>query len=81
VICLAQVVLSLEDKYDKKLRALANSLYGGKKGAMSEVVERGLDLVEEETRRGRAHSKLLFLIDNAKDAGIGKFDREEVYAR
>ena len=78
---MAQVVLSLEDNYDKKLRSLANTLYGGKKGSMSEVVERGLDLVEEETKRSRAHFKLLFLINNAKDAGIGKFGREEAYER
>lgn len=76
-----QVVLSLEDKYDEKLRRLAKDLFQGRKGAMSDVVEKGLDLVEEESRRGKAHAKLLFLVDNARDVGIGKFNREEAHER
>lgn len=78
---MVQVVLSLEEKYDKKLRKLANTLYNGKKGAMSEVVERGIELVEEKTRRDRAYKKLLALSAKAKAVGIGKFKREEAYAR
>ncbi|MBN2066936.1 MAG: hypothetical protein JW744_00530 [Candidatus Diapherotrites archaeon] len=76
-----QVVLSLEDKYDEKLRRLAKDLYNGKKGAMSEVVEKGLDLVEEESRRDEAYKKLLRKVRNAGAVGIGKFKREEAYAR
>ena len=76
-----QVVLSLEDKYDEKLRRLAKDLFDGRKGAMSDVVEKGLDLVEEKTKRSKAHSKLLFLVNNARDLGIGKFDREEAHER
>lgn len=78
---MAQVVLSLEEKYDKKLRSLAVSLHGGKKGAMSEIVEQGIDLVEEKEKREKAYEKLLAHAKNAKSLGIGKFSREECYAK
>jgi hypothetical protein len=71
----------LEEKYDKKLRRLANTLYGGRKGAMSDVVEKGIELLEEKTKRDKAYKKLLVLSKSAKAIGIGKFRREESYAR
>ena len=76
-----QVVLSLEDEYDKKLRRLAKDLYEGRKGAMSDVVEKGIDLVDEEIKRDKAYAKLLKKVKNAKAIGIGRFKREEAYAR
>jgi len=76
-----QVVLSLEDKYDEKLRRLAKDLFDGRKGAMSDVVEKGLDLVEEESKRDKAYTKLLKKVRNARAVGIGTFKREEAYAR
>ena len=76
-----QVVLSLGDEYNRKLRRLAKDLFDGRKGAMSDVVEKGIDLVEEESRRSKAHSKLLSLVNNARDIGIGKFNREDAYER
>ena len=78
---MVQVVLSLEEKYNVKLRRLANTLYGGKKGAMSEVVEVGLDLLEKKTKRDKAYKKLLSLSAKADALGIGKAEREEAYAR
>ncbi len=74
-----QVVLSLEEKYNKKLRSLAVSLHGGKKGAMSEIVEQGIDLVEEKTKKDKAWEKLLKIAESGKDWGIGKFRREDAY--
>ena len=76
---MTQVVLSLEDKYDKKLRRLANTIYSGKKGAMSSVVENGLDLVERELEKKNAYIRLLSEAETAKDLKIGKFKREEAY--
>ncbi len=78
---MVQVVLSLEKKYDEKLRRLASEILSGKKGALSEIVERGLDLVEENAKREAAYEKLLVKVKGAKALGIGKFDREECYAR
>lgn len=76
---MVQVVLSLEEKYNKKLRKLANRLYSGKKGSMSEVVERGIELLERESQRKDAFIKMLSEATNAKDLGIGKFNRAEAY--
>lgn len=76
---MTQIVLSLEEKSNKKLRKLANELYGSRKGALSEVVEAGIDLVEKEMRRKSAYSKLLYEAKTARNIGIGKFDRAEAY--
>ena len=78
---MVQVVLSLEKKYDEKLRKLAREILSGKKGALSEIVERGIDLVEKEARREAAYEKLLDYSKNAKSWGIGTFDRNEANER
>ncbi|MCD6479114.1 MAG: hypothetical protein J7L44_04495 [Candidatus Diapherotrites archaeon] len=75
-----QVVLSLDEKYDRKLRRLAKILYGGRKGSMSEAVEQGLELLEKKIKRDKAYKELLLLAENAKKHGIGKFKREDAYA-
>jgi CRISPR/Cas system-associated protein Csm6 len=76
---MAQVVLSLEEKYDKKLRKLAHELYDGRKGSMSQVVEEGINLVEMENKRKGAFIKMLSEVKNAKKLGIGRFKRAEAY--
>ncbi len=76
-----QVVLSLEQKYDDKLRRLANTLYGGRKGAMSEVVEAGIEMLERKIKRDKAYKKLLLLSSKSRALGMGKFEREEAYGR
>lgn len=77
---MVQVVLSLEEKYDKKLRRLARKIHGSERGGMSTVVERGIDMVEEEIGILDARAKLLEKIKNAKPIGVGTFLREEAYA-
>jgi Arc/MetJ-type ribon-helix-helix transcriptional regulator len=78
---MVQVVLSLDKEYDKKLRKLAKMLYGGRKGSMSEVVEMSLEVLEKKIKRDKAYKELLRLAENAKALGIGKFRREDAYAR
>ncbi len=76
-----QIVLSLDEATEKELRRLAKEKYDGRKGALSEIVRRGVKLVSEEEKRAWAHGRLLEIAKNAKDAGVGKFRREDAYGR
>jgi hypothetical protein len=78
---MGQIVLSLKNETEKELRKLAVDLYNGKKGALSEIVSRGITLVSEEEKRSVAHKRLLEYARNAKDLGVGKFNRDEANAR
>ncbi len=53
--------------------------FEGKKGALSAIVEKGIDLADVEVKRNIAHQKLLDFARNAKNFGIGKFNRNELY--
>ena len=77
---MVQIVLSISEKHNKKLRDLAMKEFEGKKGALSAIVEKGIDLVEKETKMSEAHNKLIWLAKNKAGKGDGKFDRNEVYA-
>ena len=76
---MVQIVLSISEKQNKKLRDLAMKEFEGKKGALSAIVERGIDLVDEETKRNEAHYKILELARKSKWKGDGKFDRNSIY--
>jgi hypothetical protein len=76
---LVQIVLSISEKHNKKLRELAMKEFEGKKGALSAVVEKGIDLADEEAKREAAHEKLVWLAKNKAGKGEGKFDRNELY--
>ena len=76
---MVQVVLSLEEKYNQKLRHLAQLLYHNKKGAISEVVENSLDAFEKGLKREKAYSEMLHEIQHAKNWGVKEFKREEAY--
>ena len=78
---MVQIVLSISAAHNKKLRDLAMKEFGGKKGAISAIVENGIDLADEKIRRQRAHEKLLYLARNAKDIGFGTFNRDEANER
>lgn len=78
---MGQVVLLLDDVHDKKLRKLAAKEFKNKKGSMSKIVSRGIDLVEEKMKRDYYFKKLMYLAENAKDLGIGTFKRDEAYER
>jgi len=74
---MVQIVLSISEKHNKKLRDLAMKEFEGKKGAISAIVEQGIDLAEEKVRKQRAHERLLHLARNAQNLGVGKFSRAE----
>lgn len=78
---MVQIVLSLDEATEKELRRLAKEKYDGRKGALSEIVRRGIKLVSEEEKRALAHERLLELARNARDAGVGKFSRKEANER
>lgn len=80
VVVVVQIVLSISAEHNKKLRDLAMDKYGGKKGALSALVEEGIDLAEEDAKRKWAHSKLVELAKNSNLKMGGKFDRKEMYA-
>jgi hypothetical protein len=81
---MVQIVLSISEKHNKKLRELAMKEFEGKKGALSAIVEKGIDLADEEAKRDAAHERLMWLIKNKAGKGNWKkgekFDRNEVYA-
>jgi hypothetical protein len=79
-VSLVQIVLSISKEHNKKLRELAMKEFEGKKGALSAIVEKGIDLVDTETTRNKAHFTLLDLAKNSKLKLNGKFDRNELYA-
>ena len=74
---MVQIVLSLSKEKEKELRNLAIEKYNGKKGALSKIVEEGIDLVKSQTTQKKADKDFWEMVNNAKDLGIGKFTREE----
>jgi hypothetical protein len=76
---MVQIVLSISKEHNKKLRDLAMKEFEGKKGALSAIVEHGIDLADSEEKRQKAHERLLYLARNAKNHGVGKFNRNEIY--
>ncbi len=78
---MGQIVLSISEKHNKKLRDLAMKEFEGKKGALSAIVEKGIDLLDDEKKREAAHERLIWLAKNKAGKGDGKFDRNEVYAQ
>ena len=57
------------------------SEFKGEKGALSAIVEKGIDLAASEIKRQKAHERLLWLVEHKAGKGKwnGKFDRNEVY--
>ncbi|MCX6803727.1 MAG: hypothetical protein NTY48_04110 [Candidatus Diapherotrites archaeon] len=77
---MVQIVLSISKEHNKKLRDLAMNEFASKKGALSAIVEKGIDLADEEIKREAAHKRLIWLARNKAGEGDGKFDRNEVYS-
>jgi|SaaInlStandDraft_4_1057021.scaffolds.fasta_scaffold78561_1 hypothetical protein len=74
---MVQIVLSLSEEKEKELRKLAIEKYDGKKGALSKVVEDGIDLVKNQTNQKKADKRFWDMVNNAKDLGKIEFTREE----
>ena len=58
VIFLKQVVLSLKDESEARLRRLAQKTRGGRKGALSETVDEALYLLEKKLKQQSSLVKL-----------------------
>ncbi len=78
---MVQIVLSLSEAKEKELRKLAMEKYDGKKGALSKIVEEGIDLVKTQTNQKKADKDFWNMVNNAKNLKIGKFTREEANER
>jgi len=76
---LKQVVLSLSDKGERRLRDLAQKTRQGRKGALSETVEDGLILLEKRLKQKSFLRRLKKLAGEDLVFGVGKFAREEAY--
>ena len=79
VVFLKQVVVSLTDKGDERLRRLAIEIKGGKKGSLSETVEEALELLEKKIKQLAAMKRLKEISDKGVFLGVGKFEREDAY--
>ena len=55
--------------------------YDGKKGALSKIVEEGIDLVKNHEQQSKADKDFWNMVNNAKNLKIGKFTREEANER
>ena len=78
---MVQIVLSLSEEKEKELRQLAMEKYGGRKGALSKVVEDAITLVKENFDQKDADKEFEEMIKNAKNLGKIKFDRQEANYR
>ncbi|MDD3083713.1 MAG: hypothetical protein PHP82_01695 [Candidatus ainarchaeum sp.] len=78
---MVQIVLSLSKEKEKELRQLAMEKYDGKKGSLSKIVEEGIDLVKSKKDKGEADKDFWEMVNNAKDLGKIKFDRQEANYR
>jgi hypothetical protein len=78
---MVQIVLSLSKEKERELRKLAIEKYEGKKGALSKIVEEGIELVKNQKQKTRAEKDFWEMVNNAKDLGKIEFTREEANER
>ena len=78
---MVQIVLSINKEKTRELRQLAMEKYGGKKGALSKIVEDGITLVKKDMSKSKSEKEFWELVNNAKDWGVIKFDRQEANYR
>ncbi len=62
---MGNVLVSLDDEVERKLRRLAREDYGGKKGALSEAVTRGVLALDAQRERRRWAAEALELARNS----------------
>lgn len=75
-----QLVLSVEDESDERLRRLARELKGGRKGSLSATVEEALLVLEKDVKQKRALLRLKELANRGRNLGVGTFDRRDAYS-
>lgn len=64
------VMISLEENMEKLLRNLAQEMYGGKKGAISAVVEHALEEIAVKNKRLRAARHQIALMKTGFNLGL-----------
>ena len=76
---LGHVVLSLSKEGEERLRRLAHSNGGGKKGSLSKTVEEAVELLEKMEKQRKAIEGIKKMSERGLNWGIGKFNREDAY--
>jgi len=87
---MGNVFISLDENHEELLRKLAQEEYGGKKGSISLIMQRALDVLKQKQenvqKRLEARQKLLLRIKNARKLNMLKNkkayeSRDELYER
>ncbi|GEM_PF-6163531 len=74
-----QVVLSLSEESDERLRRLALTTRSGKKGALSQTVEEALALLEKKLKQKHSLRRLAELANADSKLGVNQFARDDAY--
>lgn len=74
-----QVVLSLKEESEERLRRLAQEAYAGRKGSLSKTVEDALLAFEKLTKQQKALNRWMEIAKEGRKLGVGHFEREEAY--
>ena len=74
-----QVVLSITEDSDKRLRKLASEYMDGRKGSLSKTVEDALILLDKRIRQERGIIRLKELANEDINYGVGRFERTQAY--
>ena len=74
-----QVVLSLHETAEDRLRRMAQQQYSGKKGSLSKTVEEALLVLEKQRKQRKALERLLQISREDRILGVGRFERNEAY--
>ncbi len=73
------ITVALKPETERLLRLLAKRKHGGKKGALSKVLEEGLQHLELDERRKAAIDRQLKVMRKGFSLGIKKFERKMAY--
>ena len=77
---MADVLISLSDEEEEKLRALAQELYGGKRGSLSNVVSLALSMVESSKKQEKKQT-LQRLIKTMEEGYSLAYKEKKVYEK
>lgn len=87
---MGNVFVSLDEEHEELLRRMAQEEYSGKKGSLSEIIQKALDTLtekkQEQEQKKKAKGEMLLRMKQAKKLGVlqkGKayIKRDELYER
>ena len=79
---MGNVTISLEEKDEARLRALAGRKYGSRKGSLAKVVAEGLEKLHSESERERSMRRQLSWMEKGFRMGkIKAKKRADIYDR